>query len=158
MRPATSDIGFNSGNERFWESPVRRYVEECKAGRTGIRGRDFSMRWIASMVADIHRLLVRGGVFMCPRGDRPDPIRLLFEAAPLAFLVEHAGGLATTGRQRILAVEPRELHETVPLILGSKNEVERIERYHAEFDAGTDKPYESPLFKERSLFRDDVRP
>ena len=150
----TGKFAVNSSNERFWESPVRRYVDECKAGKTGIRGRDFSMRWIASMVADVHRILVRGGVFMCPRGDRPDSVRLLFEAAPMALLVEQAGGLASTGRQRILDAEPRELHDAVPVILGSRNEVERIERYHQEFDAGTDKPYESPLFKERSLYRD----
>jgi fructose-1,6-bisphosphatase I / sedoheptulose-1,7-bisphosphatase len=150
----TAKFAVNSSNERFWEPPIRRYVDECKLGKTGIRERDFSMRWIASMVADLHRILVRGGVFMCPRGDRPDPIRLLFEAAPIALLVEQAGGLASTGRQRILDVLPRQLHETVPLILGSRHEVERIERYHKEFDEGTDKPYESPLFKERSLFRD----
>jgi fructose-1,6-bisphosphatase I / sedoheptulose-1,7-bisphosphatase len=150
----TRKFAVNSGNERFWEPPVRRYVDECKAGSTGIRGRDFSMRWIASMVADVHRILVRGGVFMLPRGDKPDSIELLFEAAPIAMLVEQAGGLATTGRQRILDVTPKDLHEATPLILGSREEVERIERYHQEFDAGTDKPYESPLFKERSLFRD----
>lgn len=152
----TSKFAVNTSNERFWEPPIRRYVHECKAGRTGIRGRDFSMRWIASMVADVHRVLVRGGVFMCPRGDRPDPIRLLFEAAPLSLVVEQAGGLASTGRQRILEVVPAALHETVPVILGSRNEVERIERYHKDFDEGTDKPYDSPLFRERSLFRDDV--
>lgn len=150
----TSKFAVNSSNERFWEPPIRRYVDECKAGRTGIRARDFSMRWIASMVADVHRILVRGGVFMCPRGDRPDAIRLLFEAAPIALLVEQAGGLATTGRQRILDVAPQALHEAAPVILGSRQEVERIERYHQEFDAGTDKPYDSPLFKERSLFRE----
>jgi fructose-1,6-bisphosphatase I / sedoheptulose-1,7-bisphosphatase len=152
----TRKFAVNTGNERFWEPPLRRYVDECKAGSTGIRGRDFSMRWIASMVADVHRILVRGGVFMCPRGDKPDPTQLLFEAAPIALLVEQAGGLATTGRRRILDVEPKALHDVTPLILGSRQEVERIERYHAEFDAGTDKPYESPLFKERSLFRPEA--
>jgi fructose-1,6-bisphosphatase I / sedoheptulose-1,7-bisphosphatase len=151
---ATAKFAVNSSHERFWEPPVRRYVDECKAGRTGIRSRDFSMRWIASMVADVHRILVRGGVFLAPRGDKPDAIRLLFEAAPVALLVEQAGGLATTGRQRILDVAPDHLHDTVPVILGSREEVERIERYHQEFDAGTDKPYDSPLFKERSLFRE----
>ena len=152
----TTKFAVNSGNERFWEPPVRRYVDECKAGCTGIRARDFSMRWIASMVADIHRILVRGGVFMCPRGDTPDSLQLLFEAAPIALLVEQAGGLASTGRERILDVTPRELHDVAPLILGSRSEVERIERYHGEFDAGVDKPYESPLFNERSLFREGL--
>jgi fructose-1,6-bisphosphatase I/sedoheptulose-1,7-bisphosphatase len=152
----TSKIAVNTGHERFWESPVRRYVDECRAGRSGIRGRDFSMRWIASMVADVHRILVRGGVFMRPRGDTPDTLQLLFEAAPIALLVEQAGGRATTGRERILDVEPQQLHQGVPLILGSCQEVERIERYHREFDAGTDKPYDSPLFKERSLFRENT--
>lgn len=155
----TAKFAVNTSNERVWEPPVRRYVEECKAGSTGIRGRDFSMRWIASRVADIHRILMRGGVFMCPRGqkdpDRPGQVQLLFEAGPIARVVEQAGGLASTGRERILDVVPGALHDTVPLILGSRNEVERIERYHKEFDEGTDKPYDSPLFKERSLFREN---
>jgi fructose-1,6-bisphosphatase I/sedoheptulose-1,7-bisphosphatase len=150
----TGKFAVNTGHERFWEPPVRRYVDECKAGQTGIRGRDFSMRWIASMVADVHRILVRGGVFMCPRGDKPDATQLLFEAAPIALLVEQAGGVASTGRQRILDVVPRALHDATPVILGSRQEVERIERYHQEYESGTDQPYESPLFKERSLFRD----
>jgi len=153
----TSQVAVNTGHERFWESPVRRYVDECKAGRSGIRGRDFSIRWIASMVADVHRILVRGGVFLRPRGDTPDTLQLLFEAAPVALLVEQAGGRATTGRERILDVAPEQLHQGVPLILGSRQEVERIERYHREFDEGTDKPYDSPLFKERSLFRPEVQ-
>ena len=154
----TAKFAVNTGNERFWEPPVRRYVDECKAGASGIRGRDFSMRWIASMVADVHRILMRGGVFMCPRchkdAERPGDVQLLHEANPIAFLVEQAGGLATTGRRRVLDVTPKSLHEETPLIFGSRNEVERIERYHKEYDAGTDKPYESPLFKERSLFRE----
>ncbi|HUR40091.1 MAG TPA: class 1 fructose-bisphosphatase [Verrucomicrobiae bacterium] len=153
----TGKFAVNTGNERHWESPVRRYVEECKAGRSGIRGRDFSMRWIASMVADVHRILLRGGVFMCPRGEKPDSVQLVFEAAPVALLIEQAGGLASTGRQRVLDATPAELHDAVPVFLGSRNEIERIERYHHEFDIGTDKPYESPLFKERSLYREGVR-
>jgi fructose-1,6-bisphosphatase I / sedoheptulose-1,7-bisphosphatase len=156
----TAKFAVNTGNERFWEPPVRRYVDECKAGASGIRARDFSIRWIASMVAEVHRILVRGGVFLCPRchkdADRPANVPLLHEANPLAFLVEQAGGLATTGRQRILAVTPAALHEQTPLIFGSRNEVERIERYHRDFDAGTDQPYDSPLFKERSLYRENT--
>ena len=153
----TGKFAVNTSNERFWEPPVRRYVDECKAGKTGIRGRDFSMRWIASMVADVHRILMRGGVFMSPRSLKeaapPGQFTLLHEASPIALIVEQAGGLASTGRQRILDVVPQDLHETVPIVLGSRHEVERIERYHREYDDGTDQPYVSPLFNERSLFR-----
>lgn len=154
----TGRLAINASNERFWEPPVRRYVDECKAGATAVRGRDFSMRWIASTVADVHRILLRGGVFMTPRSasdpTRPGQVHLLHEANPIALLVEQAGGVASTGRGRILDVEPQELHEQTPLFLGSRNEIERIERYHKEFDEGTDRPYVSPLFNERSLYRD----
>jgi fructose-1,6-bisphosphatase len=154
----TSKFAVNTGNERFWEPPVQRYVSECKAGSTGIRARDFSMRWIASVVADVHRILLRGGLFMFPRDQKepgkPGRLSLMFEANPLALVVEQAGGLASTGRARVLDVAPGALDEHVPVVLGSRNEVERIERYHKEFDEGTDQPYDSPLFKERSLFRD----
>jgi fructose-1,6-bisphosphatase I / sedoheptulose-1,7-bisphosphatase len=154
----TAKFAVNAGNERFWEPPIQRYVSECRAGSSGIRARDFSMRWIASMVADVHRILLRGGVFMFPRDQkepgRPGRLSLLCEASPLALVVEQAGGLASTGRARMLDVVPTAMDEHVPVVLGSKNEVERIERYHKEFDEGTDQPYESPLFKERSLFRD----
>lgn len=157
----TSEFAINTSNERFWEPPVQRYVEECKAGRTGPRGRDFNMRWIASMVAEVHRILVRGGVFMYPR-DNKDPkkqgrLRLMYEANPMAMLVEQAGGAASTGRTRLLDDQPRELHQRVPVILGSKREVERIELYHREFDNGTDQPFASPLFNDRSLFRPEAR-
>jgi fructose-1,6-bisphosphatase I / sedoheptulose-1,7-bisphosphatase len=156
----TSEFAINTSNARFWEAPVHRYVTECQAGRGGDRGRDFNMRWIASMVAEVHRILMRGGVFMYPR-DTKDPgkpgrLRLMYEANPISMLVEQAGGLATTGRHRLLDVAPEQLHQRVPVILGSSAEVERIERYHAEFDAGTDKPYISPLFNERSLFRPEA--
>ncbi len=156
----TSEFAINTSNERFWEPPVQRYVAECKAGATGIRGRDFNMRWIASMVADVHRILMRGGVFMYPR-DFKDPskrgrLRLLYEANPVALVVEQAGGAASTGRGRLLEVIPERLHQRIPVMLGSRSEIERIERYHAEFDGGTDKPYRSPLFKERSLYREEA--
>lgn len=156
----TSEFAINTSNARFWEAPVHRYVTECQAGRGGDRGRDFNMRWIASMVAEVHRILMRGGVFMYPR-DTKDPakpgrLRLMYEANPIAMLVEQAGGAATTGRERLLDVTPQNLHQRVPVILGSRCEVERIERYHAEFDAGTDKPFVSPLFNERSLFRPEA--
>jgi fructose-1,6-bisphosphatase len=153
----TSEFAINTSNARFWEAPVHRYVTECQAGRTGIRGRDFNMRWIASMVAEVHRILMRGGVFMYPR-DMKDPakpgrLRLMYEANPIAWIIEQAGGAASTGRQPLLDVAPQALHQRVPVILGSRAEVERIARYHAEFDAGTDRPYVSPLFNERSLYR-----
>lgn len=157
----TSEFAINVSNERFWEPPVLRYMRECKAGKTDVRARDFNMRWIASLVAEMHRILIRGGVFLYPR-DRKDPgepgrLRLLYEANPMAFLIEQADGLASTGRGRILDLQPEDLHQRVPVILGSKSEVERIERYHREFDTGADQPYISPLFNERSLYRPEAR-
>lgn len=155
-----SEFAINTSNARFWESPVHRYVLECQEGRAGERGRDFNMRWIASLVAEVHRILVRGGVFMSPRDmrdpEKPGRMRLLCEANPIAFLVEQAGGAASTGRQRLLELTPHRLHQRVPVIFGSRNEVERIERYHWEHDKGFDRKYSSPLFNERSLFRHDT--
>jgi fructose-1,6-bisphosphatase I/sedoheptulose-1,7-bisphosphatase len=152
------EFAINASNERFWEPPVRRYVDECVAGRAGPRGSDFNMRWIASLVAEVHRILVRGGVFMYPRDgrdpSRPGRLRLLYEAAPMAFIVEQAGGAASTGRERLLDVVPRTLHERVPVILGSGLEVERLVRYHADHDRGVEVPYTSPLFNLRSLLRE----
>ena len=152
----TSEFAINASNERFWEPPVQRYVAECKNGSTDVRQRDFNMRWIASMVADIHRILMRGGVFMYPR-DTKDPskegrLRLMYEANPMSFVVEQAGGIGSTGRMRILDIEPEQIHQRVPVIIGSRNEVERLERYHRDYDSGTDEKYSSPLFQERSLF------
>ena len=153
----TSEFAINTSNARFWEPPVHRYVTECQAGKAGERGRDFNMRWIASMVAEVHRILMRGGVFMYPK-DTKDPtkpgrLRLMYEANPISMLIEQAGGASSTGRLRLMEVAPEQLHQRVPVILGSKNEVLRIERYHAEHARGDDQPYESPLFNERSLFR-----
>ena len=156
----TDQFAINASNERFWEPPMQRYVEECKAGKTGPRGRDFNMRWIASMVADVHRILIRGGVFSYPRDNKSNQggrLRLMYEANPMALLIEQAGGAASTGRGRILDEQPQGLHQRIPVVLGSKHEVERIERYHREFDEGTDKPFVSPLFNERSLFRKEAR-
>lgn len=154
---ATSEFAINTSNERFWEPPVQRYVAECKAGATGIRGRDFNMRWIATMVADVHRVLMRGGVFMYPldlkEPRKPGRLRLMYEANPVAMLVEQAGGLATTGRQRLLEIQPVSLHQRVPVILGSGEEVQRIASYHQAYDDGSDKPFHSPLFRLRSLYR-----
>ena len=151
----THEFAINSSNSRFWEPPIKRYVDECLAGKTGPRGKDFNTRWIASMVAEAHRILMRGGVFMYPR-DTKDPakpgrLRLLYEANPIGFIMEQAGGRASTGRQAVLGVKPSELHQRIGLVFGSKNEVDRIERYHHEpatRDSG------NPLFSERSLFRD----
>jgi fructose-1,6-bisphosphatase len=151
-----TEFAINASNERFWEPPVKRYVTECLAGRGGVRGKDFGMRWIASLVAEVHRILIRGGLFMCPHDAKDADMalrpRLLYEANPLAMLIEQAGGAASTGRGRILDVTPAGLHQHAPLILGCKTEVERIERYHHEHDQGLDRIYSSPLFKERSLF------
>jgi fructose-1,6-bisphosphatase I/sedoheptulose-1,7-bisphosphatase len=158
--PECSEFAINTSNARFWEPPVHRYVTECQAGKMGDRGRDFNMRWIASMVAEVHRILMRGGVFMYPK-DTKDPakpgrLRLMYEANPISFLVEQAGGRAITGQQRVLEMQPQSLHQRVPLILGSRCEVDRIERYHGEHANGLDRPYSSPLFNERSMFRTDA--
>jgi len=157
----SSEFAINTSNARFWEPPVHRYVSECQAGRTGIRARDFNMRWIASLVAEAHRILMRGGVFMYPRDtkdpSRPGRLRLLYEANPIALLIEQAHGLATTGYERVMQMRPDALHQRVPLIMGSRNEVERIERYHTEYQSGADRPFSSPLFNERSLFRPEAR-
>ncbi|MDS4014474.1 MAG: class 1 fructose-bisphosphatase [Candidatus Accumulibacter sp.] len=157
--PETREFAINASNERFWEPPIQRYVAECLAGRAGVRGIDFNMRWVASLVAEVHRILMRGGVFMYPRDSKdtrkPGRLRLLYEANPMAMIVAQAGGLASTGSERILDVRPSSLHQRVPVILGSRREVERIERYHREHEAGEDEPFKSPLFSTRTLFRDD---
>jgi fructose-1,6-bisphosphatase I/sedoheptulose-1,7-bisphosphatase len=150
----THEFAINTSNSRFWEPPVKRYVDECLAGKTGPRGKDFNMRWIASMVAEAHRILMRGGVFMYPR-DTKDPakpgrLRLLYEANPIGMLMEQADGRASTGRQPVLGVKPSALHQRIGLVFGSRSEVERIERYHRD-PAASDLP--NPLFAERSLFR-----
>ena len=150
----THEFAINSSNSRFWEPPVKRYVDECIAGKTGSRAKDFNMRWIASMVAEAHRILMRGGVFLYPRDSKdpakPGRLRLLYEANPIGFLMEQAGGRASTGRQPMLGVKPKALHQRIGLVFGSKNEVERIERYHLE-PATADRG--NPLFAERDLFR-----
>jgi fructose-1,6-bisphosphatase I / sedoheptulose-1,7-bisphosphatase len=132
----TQEFAINTSNSRFWEPPVKRYVDECMAGKPGPRGKDFNMRWIASMVAEAYRILTRGGVFMYPKdtkdASKPGRLRLLYEANPVGFIIEQAGGICTTGLQRMLEVQPTSLHQRVPLIFGSKNEVERIEQYHRE--------------------------
>lgn len=132
----TSEFAINASNQRHWEAPVKRYVEEMLAGKTGPRGRDFNMRWVASMVGDVHRIMTRGGIFMYPLDaktrDKGGKLRLLYEANPMAMLVEQAGGAATDGQQRLLERQPRALHERVPVFLGSRNEVERVTAYHRD--------------------------
>ena len=158
--PAHSrEFAINASNARFWEAPVRRYVNECLAGRSGPHGEDFNMRWIASLVAETHRILMRGGVFLYPR-DQKDPakpgrLRLLYEANPVGFIVEQAGGRASTGARPVLAVEPESLHQRIGFVFGSRDEVERIERYHNDLPMGGS-DHGMPLFQERSLFRDDA--
>ena len=132
--PDTKEFAINMSNMRHWEPPVKRYIDEMLAGKEGPRGKDFNMRWVASMVADVHRILTRGGIFMYPwdarEPDKPGKLRLMYEANPMALLVEQAGGAATNGRQRILDIQPTKLHERVAVFLGSKNEVERVTSYH----------------------------
>ena len=132
----TKEFAINMSNMRNWDEPVRRYIDECLQGKEGPRGKDFNMRWVASMVADVHRILTRGGVFMYP-WDKREPhkagkLRLLYEANPMSWLMEQAGGAATNGRVRILEMQPSQLHERVSVVLGSKNEVERVTQYHTQ--------------------------
>lgn len=154
IAPDTQEFAINVSNSRFWQAPVKRYVDECLAGKTGPRGKDFNMRWIASMVAEAHRILMRGGVFMYPRDNRdatkPGRLRLLYEANPVGLLIEQAGGRASTGELPMLGVQPTSLHQRIGVVFGSRNEVDRIERYHAE-PVLTE--LDNPLFAERSLFR-----
>jgi fructose-1,6-bisphosphatase I len=132
----TREFAINASNMRFWEPPVKRYVEECLAGTEGTRGEDFNMRWIASMVAEVHRILTRGGIFMYPIDDKmkakgaEGKLRLMYEANPMSFVVEQAGGASSTGRERIMELRPRDLHQRVPVILGSREEVDRVVSYH----------------------------
>jgi fructose-1,6-bisphosphatase I len=132
----TKEFAINMSNQRHWAPPVTRYIDECLAGKDGPRGKDFNMRWVGSMVADVHRILSRGGVFLYPwdkrEPDKPGKLRLMYEANPMAFLVEQAGGAATNGPQRIMDIAPKKLHERCSVILGSIHEVERLTRYHHE--------------------------
>lgn len=131
----TKEFAINMSNMRHWDEPVKRYVDELLAGKDGPRGKDFNMRWVAAMVADVHRILCRGGIFLYP-WDKREPekagkLRLMYEANPMSWLIEQAGGAATNGKQRILDLQPTKLHERVSVILGSKNEVERVTSYHS---------------------------
>jgi len=132
----TKEFAINMSNYRFWEAPVRRYVDECLEGKEGPRAKDFNMRWIASMVAEVHRILTRGGVFMYPMDsklkEKGGKLRLMYEANPMSFIVEQAGGASSTGRERILELQPKGIHQRVPVILGSKNEVGVLVSYHQD--------------------------
>ena len=150
----TKEFAINASNQRFWEPAVQRYVQECLAGKAGPRQKDFNMRWVASLVAETHRILTRGGVFLYPRDSRqpakPGRLRLLYEVNPVAFLIEQAGGAASTGRQRVLDVVPNDVHQRISFVFGAAEEVARIEAYHGE-------TYELsstlPLYGTRGLFR-----
>ncbi|MEW6163468.1 MAG: class 1 fructose-bisphosphatase [Pseudomonadota bacterium] len=153
-----STFAINASNEKYWEPPVRRYVQECMLGKDGPRGKDYGMRWVASLVAEAYRILTRGGVFLYPHDERTREqggrLGLIYEAMPIAFIVEQAGGAAITGRNRILDIKPAELHQRAPFIFGSKEEVDRLHRYHQEYVEGKDPgSYDMPLFSSRSLFR-----
>ncbi|HNY47339.1 MAG TPA: class 1 fructose-bisphosphatase, partial [Casimicrobium sp.] len=137
MIPAeTKEFAINMSNMRHWDAPVKRYIDELLQGEEGPRGKNFNMRWVASMVADVHRIMTRGGVFMYPSDKRATHraghLRLMYEANPMSLIVEQAGGAASTGKERILDVKPGKLHERVSVFLGSKSEVDRIAAYHAE--------------------------
>jgi fructose-1,6-bisphosphatase I / sedoheptulose-1,7-bisphosphatase len=150
-----SEFAINASNSRFWERPVQRYVEECLAGRIGPRGKDFNMRWIASLVAETHRILMRGGVFLYPRDTRepakPGRLRLLYECSPIGMIIEQAGGRASTGERPVLDVAPQSLHQRIGFVFGSREEVQRVEEYHR---APSQPEYDTPLFNLRGLFRD----
>jgi fructose-1,6-bisphosphatase I len=132
----TSEFAINISNRRFWEAPVQQYIDECLQGKEGPRGKNFNMRWVASLVAEVYRILTRGGVFLYPLDIRdpskPGKLRLMYEANPVGFIIEQAGGVCSTGRERILDVKPTDLHQRVPVILGSKSEVDRIVKYHRQ--------------------------
>ncbi|HVW70043.1 MAG TPA: class 1 fructose-bisphosphatase [Steroidobacteraceae bacterium] len=149
----TAEFAINASNSRYWEPAIKRYVNECLAGKSGPRARDFNMRWIASLVAETHRILMRGGVFMYPRDrkdlTKPGRLRLLYEANPIAFLIEQAGGRASTGDRPILEVKPESLHQRISFVFGARAEVERIERYHRDHN---EFEFDAPLFGTRGLF------
>jgi fructose-1,6-bisphosphatase I len=152
--PKTSEYAINGSNSRHWDEPVRTYIDDCKRGREGPRGRDFNMRWTGSPVVDIYRILSRGGIYLYPgdrrREFRNGRLRLIYEANPIAWIVEQAGGAASTGRERVLEVSPKSLHQRVPLIAGSRSEVEHAVRLH---DGRQVKGERSPLFSRRGLLR-----
>jgi len=149
-----AEYAINASNYRHWDEAVRLYIDDCLSGAEGPRERNFNMRWIASLVAEAFRIFARGGIFLYPRDDRPGyqhgRLRLVYEANPIALLVEQAGGAATDGEHRILDIAPQQLHQRVPLVFGARDKVERVARYHREPHAIGER---SPLFGRRGLFR-----
>jgi fructose-1,6-bisphosphatase len=150
----TREYAVNTANARFWEPPVARYVREVQAGREGARGADFNTRWVASLVVDAQRILSRGGIYLYPKDARytGGRLRLMYEANPIGWLIEQAGGRVSTGRESLLDVVPQNLHQKTPLLFGAAQEVVRLMRYHAEHDQGLAEEYTSPLFGKRELF------
>jgi fructose-1,6-bisphosphatase I/sedoheptulose-1,7-bisphosphatase len=152
--PATTRaFAIDTAQSRFWEPAVKRYVDECLAGKAGPREADFNLRWVASLVAEAHRVLMRGGICLYPHDTKdlaiPGRKRLLYEASPISFLVEQAGGLASTGCGRVLELVPESVQQRCGFVFGSSGEVSRVETYHRE---GKVETYRSPLFGERGLF------
>ena len=154
VKDGVREYAINASNYRHWEAPVRIYIDDCLDGADGLRGADFNMRWIASLVAEAYRILARGGIFLYPadarKGYENGRLRLLYEAAPIAFVMEQAGGMASTGRARILDLEATSLHQRVPLIFGSTDKVTRLNLLHESPELDAER---SPLFAERGLFR-----
>ena len=151
---STKEYAINSSNARFWDEPIRMYVHDCENGADGPRGIDYNMRWTGSPVADIYRILSRGGIYLYPgdnrKGFHHGRIRLIYEANPIAWIVEQAGGRATTGHERLLDIVPTSLHQKTPLICGSHEEVDRVSRLYSGLGF---KGERSPLFGRRGLFR-----
>jgi len=154
ITPTTKEFAINASNFRHWDEHVRGYVDDCLSGEGGPRAANFNMRWIASLVAECHRILSRGGVFLYPGDNREGyargRLRLTYEANPIAWLIEQAGGAASTGTERILDIQPTDIHQRVPLIFGSRDEVARIDGYYANLHPLASR---SPLFGQRGLFR-----
>ncbi|MET0640278.1 MAG: class 1 fructose-bisphosphatase, partial [Hyphomicrobium sp.] len=152
--PEANEYAINASNARHWDDPIRIYIHDCENGENGPRGHDFSMRWTGSPVADIYRILARGGIYLYPgdrrKGFHQGRIRLMYEANPLSWIIEQAGGRATTGRERVLDVVPASLHQKTPLICGSRDEVDRVMRIYSGQEFKGDR---SPLFGRRGLFR-----
>jgi len=149
------EFAINASNRRHWDAPVRAFIDECLAGIDGPANRNFNMRWVGSLVAEAFRILARGGVFLYPSDARPNygdgRLRLVYEAHPIAFIIEQAGGVASTGRERILDLGARSLHQRVPLIMGSSREVRRVEELHSDLPPSTS--FSAPLFARRGFFR-----
>lgn len=152
--PARREYAINASNARHWPLPIKAYIEECVAGTSGPRGVDYNMRWVAAVVADLYRILVKGGIFLYPgdarKGYEHGRLRLLYEAFPIALIMDRAGGLATDGYHPILELAPKELHERTPLIFGSRDKVERVVELH---HSNVPPAGQRPLFGQRGLFR-----